>query len=153
MSRRFSYTAGVPPFIAQGTGLSLQPAVPCNHGHPAVDLEFVGWQYELNSSSGPTSQAADAREERRRVFVPRCTTADLFGTLLAHIAHYESPAAAAEFLDSVNEHRAEAEARLASLAAEKRDCCVAGFRTGGREHTCGRTDVRSEPAPPDSDGT
>jgi hypothetical protein len=152
MPRRFEFSPGIPPFIAEGTGLALQPKVPCMHGHPSVDLEFVGWQYEPDNSSGPKTQAADAHEERRRVLIPRCVTADLLGTLLAHIAHYDSPEAATAFLDSVTEHRAKAEARLADLAAEGRDCCVAGFRTEGREHTCGRADGRSEPAPPDSDG-
>ncbi|WP_329140960.1 hypothetical protein [Streptomyces sp. NBC_00670] len=121
------------------------------HGHPAVDLEFTGWQYQPGDRS-PQAHASDDHQEERRVLVPLCVAADLVGSLLAHVAHYKSPEAATAFLDSVTEHRAQTEVRLAELAAEGRDCCTEGFLTGGQEHTCGRTNSRSEPAPPDSDG-
>ncbi|MFI1535532.1 hypothetical protein [Streptomyces anandii] len=140
MPEDFRYLTPRDPFLARYAGAAIHDSAHCGHDHGTdVGLYFFG----RPAAPSDTGCSAPDEEEQRLAVVPRCVLADLFGAVLARIEDSESPEAAERFMDAVAVNRVRAAARLHELAEQRRDCCVAGFRTGGREHTCGRTDTPS----------
>lgn len=118
-SRRFYVTGG-------GAGLSSD--YPCSHGNPAVSLHLTS--------------DLDGTTEDIGILLPSCMAPQLFGAALAFIQVYSGSDAADEFVTSMLAFRDQALPTVAehrtTLRAQGRGCCEAGFRTGGREHTCRR---------------
>jgi hypothetical protein len=121
------------PFIVCNTGVQIAGEARCEHGQPAILISLLG-----DYLSRPRTHA----HERLDTVLPRCVIAELLGTLQSQIRRTEGDAALQEFLDDIAEHTAAADTAMNLLHAQARDCCEAGFRTHGREHTCGRNDVQ-----------
>jgi len=115
------------PFVVCNTGIQIAEDARCEHGQSAVLVSLIG--QHLSHTSGP--------HERLDTVLPRCVIAELLGTLQTQIRRTEGDTAVQEFLDDVAEHAAAADTAMNLLHAQARDCCEAGFRTHGREHTCG----------------
>lgn len=113
----------IDPLIVHQTGATLTPHARCEHGHPATLLILFG------------DHQAD-RSTRVDAMMPRCAFAELIGQIQAQILHTDGEAALREFLDEVSAGTHKATATLDTLRAQRRDCCEAGFRTHGVEHTC-----------------
>ncbi|MEU3600900.1 hypothetical protein ABZ714_19575 [Streptomyces sp. NPDC006798] len=120
--------------LATQAGVGIASVLKCQHQQASVDLHFIGTR--LNGAR-PGTGSGRARAEAA-IVVPRCVLADTFGALLAQLEHYEGPAAVEEFLGAVYAAQDRIEPQMTALAEQRRDCCDAGFRTGGREHTCTR---------------
>lgn len=115
------------PFIVCNTGVQIADEARCEHGQAAILVCLIG---EYLTKGSP--------HDRLDTVLPRCVIAELLGTLQTQIRRGEGDAALQEFLDDVAEHAAAADTAMQLLHAQARDCCEAGFRTHGREHTCGR---------------
>ncbi len=128
-----SHTPPSRRFYATGGGAGLSSDHPCRHGNPAISLHLTSNR--------------DGSAEDIGILLPSCMAPQLFGAALAFIQVYSGSDAADEFVTSMLAFRdralpAVAENR-AELRAQGRGCCEAGFRTGGREHTCGRNTTSS----------
>lgn len=110
--------------LANNAGLSLDPKARCTHGEAAVGIRF------FVQGAGPGQQ------RHVDVVVPRCAMADLIGTLTALVHLHEGDAAAEKLAQDIATSTQKATDMLGPLHAAGRDCCQAGFRTNGREHTC-----------------
>lgn len=128
MNERFEYTGPVDPFYVHGIGVHLAEKVPCEHGHPVAVLYLAG---HLRSTPGAL--------DRFDTVIPRCILIEALGSLHAAISRTEGTDALQAFQDDVAAHTAAAAAHWDRLQLQHRDCCEAGFRTHGREHTCRRT--------------
>ncbi|HET9381307.1 MAG TPA: hypothetical protein VFP69_10810, partial [Streptomyces sp.] len=111
------------PLVVHQTGATLTPHARCEHGHPAVFLVLFG----------------DQRSGTARVdaMMPRCAFAELVGQVQAEILRTDGEAALRAFRDAVDAGTRTTTAALDTLRAQRRDCCEAGYRTNGTEHTCG----------------
>ena len=119
------------PFVVGNTGLRIAEDARCEHGQTAVFISLIG-RYAQQTTGG---------HEHLDTLLPRCVIAELVGNLQAHIRRTEGTAALQEFLDDVADHGAAADTALDLLHTQARDCCEAGFRTHGAEHTCGRNEA------------
>ncbi|KPC86271.1 hypothetical protein ADL35_12370 [Streptomyces sp. NRRL WC-3753] len=126
MSPEFDYVKTSNLFLVGHTGVQLEPEAFCSHGTTAAALFLFG-----------EHQRTPDVQERMDTLVPRCVLAELIGTLQTQIRRTDGDAALQAFLEDVAVAAARSEASLEQLHAERRDCCEAGFRTQGREHTCG----------------
>ncbi|MEU8555916.1 hypothetical protein AB0C80_18270 [Streptomyces anthocyanicus] len=117
-SRTFHVTGG-------GAGISLRH--PCEHGQPAVSLHL------FSQSNG--------RSDDIGILMPMCTAPGLFGAVIAFIDEAMGTEAGDDFLATIQKSRDAAARQIAHGKAERRAtaeaCCEAGYRTQGREHTCG----------------
>lgn len=121
-----------PPFFANNCGVSLAPESPCAHGDVAFALHFLGaWD--------PAARRAGAEVD---VLLPRCVAAQVTGALAAWITYHEGDQAAEAFMDQARAAFHTVLGKLRDLEAQGRDCCEAAFRTGSREHTCGRNEAQ-----------
>ncbi|WP_432032759.1 hypothetical protein [Streptomyces antibioticus] len=125
---KFDYVTSPDPFVARRTGARLDPDTRCQHDDPVTFIALYG---NRRTQRGRP-------EDRLDILVPRCALASLVGIITAQIRHEEGEAAAAAFLDQAEAHATAHAAPLQEMRAAARDCCEAGFRTGGAEHTCGR---------------
>lgn len=132
MPQGFEFIRPRNPFIVCNTGVQVAEEARCEHGQPAVLVSLIGQR--VKQTSGP--------HERLDTVLPRCVIAELLGTLHAQIRRTEGEAALQEFLDDIAEHTAAADTAMNLLHAQARDCCEAGFRTHGREHTCRRNNTQ-----------
>ncbi|MFH9011215.1 hypothetical protein ACH4C6_07545 [Streptomyces sp. NPDC017943] len=123
----FQFVNPTDMLLVHQTGVQNTPDSFCTHGQPAVYLLLIG-----SHRSQPT------KTERVNALVPRCALAEAIGSLQAQIRHQEGETALQAFHDEVTAHTEEKTAALEELARRQRDCCEAGFRTDGAEHTCGR---------------
>lgn len=121
------------PFIVCNTGVQIADEARCEHGQSAVMVSLLG-----NYHSKPRTHG----HERLDTVLPRCVIAELLGTLQTQILRSEGDAALQEFLGDIAEHAAAADTAMQLLHDQGRDCCEAGFRTHGREHTCGRNEAQ-----------
>lgn len=119
-------------FVTHNTGLQITEEAHCAHGQAAVMLILFG-QYR----SGQGAERIDA-------MLPRCVLAEMVGSLHAQILRDEGAASLQRFRDDVATYAEESTAALEQLHRQHRDCCEAGFRTNGAEHTCGRTDTGAD---------
>ncbi|MGQ5606207.1 hypothetical protein [Streptomyces sp. EKS3.2] len=114
-------------FIATGGGAGLNDDFPCSHGTSALSLHLL-------SNRGDTSEDIG-------IILPRCAAAALIGAAIAYIAAADGEAAAAEFIADMDKSRVNAarqlDAHRADYEAAQAACCEAGYRSKGREHTCG----------------
>lgn len=124
--------------LATQAGIGIAPIRCQDHDELAVSVDLEGTRV---TRTGPGTQ------DQVGLVVPRCVLASSIGSLLAQIDHYEGANAARAFLDAVHAAQARAQPQMADLARAGRDCCDAGFRTGGREHTCRTTATAEEGAP------
>lgn len=113
--------------LTHNTGVQITPEATCEHGHPAVYLVLLG-----------AYRASPDQDARVHALVPRCVLAELVGSLQAQIRRDEGEDALQQFRDDIAAHTEESAAALEELHQQRRDCCEAGFRTNGTEHTCGR---------------
>lgn len=60
---------------------------------------------------------------------------------MATVRFHEGDAAAQALADDITASTEKATAMLQDLNDQRRDCCEAGFRTLGREHTCTPTEA------------
>lgn len=121
-----------PPFRANNCGASLATEQPCGHGNPVFALHFLGaW----DPAARQTGSAVD-------VLLPRCVSAQLVGAFTAWITHHDGDQAAEAFMDQARASFHTVLGKLRDLEAQGRDCCEPAFRTGGREHTCGKKEPR-----------
>ncbi|MFI5685861.1 hypothetical protein [Streptomyces sp. NPDC051636] len=115
-------------FLATNGGIGLTFNHLCSHGSPLLSLHL------FNEQNIPPEDIG--------ILLPSCLAPDLFGAALAHIEASGGPAAAEEFLAQLLKAKERALETLATSQPEPRSpespCCEAGFRTLGREHTCGR---------------
>ncbi|WP_030949948.1 hypothetical protein [Streptomyces sp. NRRL S-146] len=119
-------------FLTHNTGLQIAEDAHCSHGQAAVLLILFG-----HYRSGQGAERLDA-------MLPRCVLAEMVGSLHAQILRDEGPDALQHFQDEVAIYADQSAAALAELHTQRRDCCEAGFRTNGAEHTCGRTDTGAD---------
>ncbi|HET8970469.1 MAG TPA: hypothetical protein VFN19_05360, partial [Candidatus Nanopelagicales bacterium] len=120
--------------VISNTGVQAAQDATCAHGQTAVLLVLFG---------AYRSHPDDA--QRIHSIVPRCILTDMIGSLQAQILHDEGEAAARQFQDEITEAATAAAAALEQLHQQQRDCCEAGFRTNGTEHTCGRNTEEATP--------
>ncbi|MFF0598079.1 hypothetical protein [Streptomyces antibioticus] len=125
----FEYVKPDDPFIADRVGACLEPDARCQHDHPVTFLGIYGHR----------RTQPDQTEERLDVVMTRCALASLAGLVTAQIAHDEGEAAADAFRDQIDAYARRYTAPVREMSAAGRLCCQAGYRTGGTEHTCGRT--------------
>ncbi|WP_411090814.1 hypothetical protein [Streptomyces sp. 049-1] len=126
MPREFDFVKASNLFVVGNTGVRIDPEAYCEHGATAAAVFLFGARQRTPEST-----------QRIDTIVPRCVMAELIGTLQAQIRRTDGEAALSQFLDDVDTFAAEADTALEQLHTERRDCCEAGFRTHGREHTCG----------------
>ena len=112
--------------LANNAGLSLDPKAKCQHDEAAIGIRFF-----LQGDSDPERQHLD-------VVVPRCTMADLIGTLTTVVRLQEGDAAAEKLAHDIELGVQKATELLGPLVAAGRTCCQAGYRTNGSEHTCSK---------------
>lgn len=132
MSKQFDYITSDDPFVVCQSGTRLTPAVECGHQDPGFFVVLFGQ---------PMSQAKAQGHQRIDTAMGRCALADLFGSIQAQILHREGEDALKAFQAAVTHHTDASLAALKDIHAQQRDCCEAAFRTGGREHTCGRNEA------------
>jgi hypothetical protein len=121
---KFAYIRSSDPYVTDQTGARLEPGTRCeSHDEPAVFIALYG--------DRPAAHRFD-------VLVPRCVLAELVGTITAQILHEEGETALADFRDQVDARVRALAAPLREIREAARDCCEAGYRTSGAEHTCGR---------------
>lgn len=130
MTKQFKFFTPGDYFLARNAGVQIVPEARCEHDQAAFFLVLFGRH---------RSEAA-AADQRLHTLMPRCVLAEAIGALQAHILHAEGEGALKEFLDEAAAHATVSLAGLEQLHAEGRDCCEAGFRTNGSEHTCGRNE-------------
>lgn len=114
----------VPParlFHVTNAGAGVDPDHRCGHGSPSVVLHLFSDH--------------DGTPEDLGVLLPACAAPGLFGAAIAAVAASGGPAAAQGFISKMFSAYEEAGR---AIAERVRACCEAGFRTAGREHTCGR---------------
>jgi hypothetical protein len=109
-------------FHATTGGAGVDPEHRCGHGTPSIVLHLI-------------SGHGDSAEELG-VLLPACLAPDIFGAVMATLAAAGGPAAAEEFIQKMF---AAYEQAVHTIAARTSACCEAGYRTAGREHTCGRS--------------
>ncbi|MER6532998.1 hypothetical protein ABT215_04085 [Streptomyces sp900105755] len=131
MSKQFKILKPGDYFIARNAGVQTVPEARCEHGQAALFLVLFGRR---------RSQTENA-DQRLHVLMPRCVMAEAIGALQAQILHAEGESALQEFLDEIATHAADSTKDIEQLHAQGRDCCEAGFRTNGSEHTCGRNEA------------
>lgn len=131
MSKQFQYVKPDKPFIVNNTGLQQIPDAFCEHGQVAIGLLMFGYRYK----------ASIREEERFDAIVPRCVLAETIGTLTALIRTQEGEDALEAFMNEVAAAADRSAQEFANLRTQGRDCCEAGFRTHGREHTCSRNEA------------
>ncbi|WP_330339367.1 hypothetical protein [Streptomyces sp. NBC_00557] len=110
-------------FLATNGGAGLVSNASCSHGSPLLSLHL------FNEQNFPPDDIG--------ILLPSCLAPDLFGAVLAHIEISGGTAAAETFVDQMLAAKERAlEALAASQSAPPDQCCEAGARSGGREHTC-----------------
>ncbi|MGW1035032.1 hypothetical protein ACWD4Z_22950 [Streptomyces antibioticus] len=125
----FDYVRSPDPFLAQRTGARLAPETRCaGHDESVVFVALYGNRRTQR----------DQTQDRLDFLIPRCALASLVGMVTAQIQDEDGEAAAAAFLDQINQRARHFTAPVREMSAAGRLCCQAGFRTGGAEHTCGR---------------
>ncbi|MFK0155390.1 hypothetical protein ACIQVK_25355 [Streptomyces sp. NPDC090493] len=128
--KRFDYIKSDDPYLVTNSGARIDAGALCEHGQAAVFVALFG-----NLLSQPDEST------RRDTIMPRCVLAQLFGAIHAQILHEEGEAALQAFRDDTDSHVQASLTALQEMRAQARDCCEAGFRTGGSEHTCGRSEA------------
>ena len=123
--KKFDYIKTTDPYVVGNTGARVDTDAYCAHGQAAVFLALFA-----HRRSEPHQQ------ERLDTFVPRCVLAELIGAVHAQITHEEGTEAAQAFTHEIEQNSQASLAALQEMHAQRRDCCEAGFRTAGREHTC-----------------
>ncbi|MFG2515986.1 hypothetical protein [Streptomyces sp. NPDC048584] len=113
--------------VISNTGVQTAQDASCEHGIPAVLLVLFG-----------AYRARPHDAQRIHTIVPRCVLTDMIGSLQAQILRDEGQAAVRQFQDEIAAAATTSAAALEQLHQQQRDCCEAGFRTNGTEHTCGR---------------
>lgn len=125
---KFDYLNSKDFYVVGNTGSRIDSGSHCEqHGEAGIFIALFAYLY-----SQPDEQ------QRVDTVMPRCVLAQLLGSVQAHILHHEGQAAAQSFLDQVGAHAADSLTGLQQMHTQARDCCEAGFRTHGREHTCSR---------------
>jgi len=119
-------------FMTNNTGLQIAPEARCEHDQAAIFLVLFG---KFRSQPGQPELALHA-------LLPRCVMAEAIGALQAQILREEGETALQQFQDDVDTYTDDSCAALEQLHIDQRDCCEAGFRTNGREHTCGRNEAQ-----------
>lgn len=128
MTHHFEIVRPRNPLIVCNTGVQLAKHAQCVHGQHAVLVSLIG----RRQSHSPGTH------ERLDTVLPRCVLTELLGALQTQIRRTEGTEALQDFLDEIAEHAAASDTLLDALHTQGRDCCEAGFRTHGTEHTCGR---------------
>lgn len=105
-------------FHATAGGAGVDKEHRCSHGTPSVLLHLIN---------------GDSAEELG-VLLPACLAPEIFGAVMATLAVAGGPEAAEGFVQKMF---AAYEQAVHTLAARTSACCEAGYRTAGREHTCG----------------
>lgn len=113
--------------IIGNTGVQTAPEATCEHGQPAVLLALFG-----------TRRSSPGQQQRVDALMPRCILAQFVGSLQSQILRTEGEDALQQFRDEITTATTAAAAAYDQLHEQRRDCCEAGFRTNGAEHTCGR---------------
>lgn len=114
-------------FIVQNSGTQITDTAVCAHGQAAALLVLFGYNH---------SQRGHTR--RLDALMPRCVLAELLGSVQAQILRHEGEDALQQFRAEIDAHTQTSARDLEELHTQRRDCCEAGFRTNGTEHTCGR---------------
>lgn len=131
MTERFEIIRPRNLFIVGNTGVQIARDASCEHGQHAIAVSLFGRHL-----------SQDGHTKRLDTVLPRCVIAELFGTIQAQISHDEGDGALQAFLGDVAQQAERSRVAMERLHNQGRDCCEAAFRTGGREHTCGRNETQ-----------
>lgn len=116
-------------FRATGGGAGLNDDHRCGHGQPSISLHLLSQHDGVSEDIG--------------ILLPVCVAPTLVGAALAYIHEALGSEMADEFVTALLAARDKAIPQIAAAAAAYRAadeaCCEAGYRTQGREHTCGST--------------
>lgn len=115
--------------LAVRAGAGVDPRHHCEHDDPVLALVLV--------AGGTCPCHPDALTGELQALVPVCAATDMIGAALASLRAEQGSAAADAFVKRMFEAYEEATRNLLRLKTQGRTCCEAGYRTGGREHTCG----------------
>ncbi|MFE3855286.1 hypothetical protein ACFXPN_29660 [Streptomyces griseorubiginosus] len=132
--KKFDFIKTTDPYVVGNTGARVDTDAFCAHGQAAVFLALFAHR-----------RSQPDQHERLDAFVPRCVLAELIGAVQAQIRHDEGADAARAFRAEADAHAEASYAALAEMHTQARDCCEAGFRTHGTEHTCGRNTEGTRP--------
>ncbi|MET7982541.1 hypothetical protein [Streptomyces sp. NPDC005281] len=116
-------------FFANRSGVRVEQHLHCAHGDSSLFLALYG-AYDHQGDDTAALYVA----------LPRCAFAEMIGSVYAQLRHAEGEAALADFQDAIQQSVQKFATQIERMYEQRRDCCEAGFRTNGAEHTCGRTD-------------